>query len=101
MLEVIDEVRIVDLLTEDGGGSYEASGVHLKDGYLYVVFDNDARMLRLRPDWRKSAEPAVLLDLNGSSTGYEDREWINIGLRGIDRHEPDNWEKLVCAVDGD
>jgi hypothetical protein len=29
------------------------------------------------------------------------REWINIGLRGIDRHEPDNWERLVGAVDGD
>ena len=29
-------------------------------------------MLRLRPDWRQSAEPAVLLDLNGSSAGYED-----------------------------
>lgn len=72
VLEVIDEVRIADLLMFDGRADYEASGVHLKDGYLYIVFDNDASMLRLRPGWHQAAESPILLGLNGSSAGYED-----------------------------
>jgi hypothetical protein len=28
-------------------------------------------------------------------------EWINNGLRGIDRHEPGNQERLACAADVD
>ncbi len=81
---------LLDLLPKDGDGPYEASGVHLKDGYLYVVFDNDARMLRLCPDWRQSAEPAVLLDLSGSSAGYEDLTY---------QSETKTWYCLIESVE--
>jgi hypothetical protein len=50
---------------------YEASSVHFKDGYLYMVFDDDPHLLRLKPDWRHAEGPPELLVLTGISAGYE------------------------------
>jgi len=71
-LELVQEARIGDLLKGASKKRYEASGVHLKDGYLHIVFDDDPCLLRLRPDWHDQAEEPVLLDLKGTGAGYED-----------------------------
>ena len=71
-LELVQEARISELLKGDGDKRYEASGVHLKDGYLHIVFDDDPHLVRLRPDWNHAGEGPVLLDLKGTGTGYED-----------------------------
>ncbi|MFA4824344.1 MAG: hypothetical protein WC593_04220 [Methanoregula sp.] len=71
-LELVEEVRIGDLLKSEGDKRYEASGVHLKDGYLHIIFDDDPHLLRLRLDWRHAGEEPVLLDLKGTAPGYED-----------------------------
>jgi hypothetical protein len=71
-LELDQEARIGELLKGAGNRRYEASGVHLKDGYLHIIFDDNPRLLRLRPDWRHAGEEPVLLDLKGTGTGYED-----------------------------
>jgi len=71
-LELVQEARIGDLLNGAGDKRYEASGVHLKDGYLHIVFDDDPHLVRLRPDWHQKGEEPVLLALKGTGAGYED-----------------------------
>jgi hypothetical protein len=71
-LELVQEEKIGELLKEAADTRYEASGVHLKDGYLHIVFDDDPCLLRIRPDWRHAGEEPALLDLKGSGDGYED-----------------------------
>lgn len=71
-LELVQEVRISDLLKNGGDKRYEASGVYLKDGYLHVVFDDIPRLLRVKLDWHHAGEKPVLLDLKGTGAGYED-----------------------------
>ena len=71
-LELVGEARIGDLLKGDGDKRYEASGVHLKDGYLHIIFDDNPGLLRIRPDWHQAGEEPVLLELKGNSAGYED-----------------------------
>jgi len=71
-LELLHEVRIGELLKDAGDNRYEASGVHLKDGYLHIIFDNDPRLLRLKLDWQHAGEEPCLLDLKGTGAGYED-----------------------------
>lgn len=72
VLELVQEVRIRELLGDAGKKHYEASGVYLKDGYLHIVFDNEKQLLRIRPDLPHPNEAPVLLDLKGTGTGYED-----------------------------
>ena len=72
VLELVQETRIGELLKGAGDKRYEASGVHLKDGYLHIIFDDDPRLLRIRPDWRNTREEPELLDLKGTGAGYED-----------------------------
>jgi hypothetical protein len=71
-LELVDEVRIAELLKGAGDKPYESSGVCLKDGYLHIIFDDNPHLLRLRPDWRHAEEEPVLLNLKGTGSGYED-----------------------------
>ena len=71
-LELVQEARIGDLLKGAGNKRYEASGVHLKDGYLHIVFDDDPHLVRIRPDWHQKGEEPVLLALKGTGAGYED-----------------------------
>ena len=71
-LELVLEVRISELIRGGDDKRYEASGVCLKDDYLHIIFDDDPRLLRLKPDWRQQGEEPVLLDLKGTGAGYED-----------------------------
>jgi hypothetical protein len=71
-LELVREARIGEVLKGAGDKRYEASGVHLKDGYLHIVFDDDPHLVRLRPDWHQKGEEPVLLVLKGTGAGYED-----------------------------
>ena len=56
-LELVKEVKIAALLGGKMSERHEASGIHFKDGFLYVVFDNDPYIVRLKPDlapvWRQ------------------------------------------------
>ncbi len=72
VLELVQEARIGELLQGAGDNRYEASGVHYKDGYLHVIFDDDPHLMRLKPDWQAAGDEPVLLDLKGSGAGYED-----------------------------
>jgi hypothetical protein len=71
-VELVQEARIGELFKGAGGRRYEASGVHLKDGYLHIIFDDNPGLLRIRPDWNHAGEEPVLLDLKGTGAGYED-----------------------------
>jgi hypothetical protein len=71
-LERVQEVKIGELFYGVGENRYEASGVHLKDGYLHIIFDDALRLLRLKPDWYHGGEAPCLLDLKGTGAGYED-----------------------------
>ena len=49
-----------------------ASGVHFENGYLYVVFDDKAHILRIRPDWSTGEEAPTLIETHVRGIGYED-----------------------------
>jgi hypothetical protein len=72
LLELVQEAKIAELLGEGAGKRYEASGVHFKDGYLYVVFDDAPHILRVRPDWITGKEGPTLIETHVESVGYED-----------------------------
>lgn len=71
-LELVQEVRIGELLKGDGDKRYEASGVCEKDGFLHIVFDDNPHLLRISADLSHAGEEPVLLDLKGTGSGYED-----------------------------
>jgi hypothetical protein len=72
LLELVRESKIGELLKEGPGKRYEASGVHFKDGYLYVVFDDHPNILRIAPDWSTSKEAPELIETHVRTAGYED-----------------------------
>jgi hypothetical protein len=72
VLELVSESKIGELLRDRLPRRYEASGVHFKDGYLYVVFDDEPNILRIRPDWSTSEEAPTLIETHVRTTGYED-----------------------------
>ncbi len=71
-LELVREVKIGGLVKSPGNRRFEASGVFFRDGSLHIVFDNEPRLLRIRPDWTRPGDDPVLLDLKGTGAGYED-----------------------------
>jgi hypothetical protein len=71
-LDLVRESKISELVKGGTRRRYEASGVHFKDGYLYVVFDDEPNVLRIRPDWDASGEAPTLIDTHMRTTGYED-----------------------------
>lgn len=71
-LELVQEVKIGDLLRDTGKKRYEASGVYLKDGALHIVFDDNCCLLRVRPDWLTEGDVPSMVELKGTATGYED-----------------------------
>ncbi len=72
VLELVREIRISDLVRSAGDTRFEASGVFFLDDYLHIIFDDDSRLLRIRPDWQNAGGEPVLLDLKGTGAGYED-----------------------------
>jgi hypothetical protein len=71
-LELVQEAKIGEILNDAGNKRYEASGVHLKDGYLHIIFDDNPGLLRIRADWWHTGEEPCFLDLKGTGGGYED-----------------------------
>lgn len=71
-LELVREAKIRELLKGRREKRYEASGVHFVDGFLYVVFDDSADILRISPDWEASHEAPALIITHVRSAGYED-----------------------------
>jgi hypothetical protein len=47
---------------------YEASGVYNQGGFLYVIFDNSFRILKVKPDWTSASLTTVS---NDSASQYE------------------------------
>ena len=72
LLELVGESKISDLLKDRPDKRYEASGVHFKNGYLYVVFDDEPNILRIKPDWGTSEEAPTLIETHVRTIGYED-----------------------------
>ena len=64
------DFKVADLLGESPTGRYEASGVVLRDGVFYVVFD-DMPHIGMITDLLPGAEGSALLKQNGRF-GYED-----------------------------
>jgi hypothetical protein len=71
-LELVKEVKIAALLGGKMSERHEASGIHFKDGFLYVVFDNDPYIVRLKPDLSRAREDREVIYLREGSVGYED-----------------------------
>ncbi len=80
VLELVSWTRICDLgvdpLTGDDG-QYEASGIQYDDddGFLYTVFDNSLRILKVQPDWTQASLSTVGQDTDSSD--YEAITWDN------------------------
>lgn len=68
-LQLIKESRFGSLWGERR--SHEASGVHMRDGHLHVVFDDTPSILRLGLDWDGAAEAPSVIDIPGRTLGYE------------------------------
>jgi hypothetical protein len=68
-VQLLRESTCVSLLGERS--DYEASGVALKDGQLYVVFDDDGRIARVDPELSQ----AELLGSKDAGTEYEGITW--------------------------
>ena len=71
-LELVEEVKVRDLIHDSGRTRYEASGVHMKGGILHIIFDNTLLMLKVNPDRQKEGCGSSLLTLDGTGKGYED-----------------------------
>jgi hypothetical protein len=71
-LELVKESKIAALLSGKLNERHEASGIHFKDGFLYIVFDNDPYIVRLKPDLSSQPEDHQVIYLREGSVGYED-----------------------------
>jgi hypothetical protein len=72
-LELVKEYKIYKLLP--GGKAndrLEASGVCIKDGYFYVIFDNSPHIARLESSLTIDNPANILLRQQGESAGFED-----------------------------
>lgn len=81
-LELLKEHKIYELLP---GGSaddrLEASGVCLKDGHFYVIFDNSPHIARLDRELTPGHPTNVLLRQRGESAGFEDVTYHDVDHR--------------------
>ena len=87
-LELVKEVKISELLRGSTDERHEASGVHFKDGFLHIVFDNDPCIARLGVDLSPAAQEHVLIRQRGEGVGYED-----LTFQPLERH----WYCLIEA----
>jgi hypothetical protein len=69
-LSLVREAKICDLMTCDQSGRYEASGVLVKDGHYFVVFDNRNEIGRFADDLKRT-QTNGLIGLAHSDFGYE------------------------------
>ena len=71
-LELVKEAKIAALLTQKMNERHEASGIYFKDGFLYIVFDNDPYIVRLKPDLSSDPNDRRVIYLHEGAVGYED-----------------------------
>jgi hypothetical protein len=73
MLELVNESKIVTLLGRyELGERFEASGVCVKDGDYYVIFDNMPHIARIASDLSPDHPNIRIFPLRGENPGYED-----------------------------
>jgi hypothetical protein len=64
-LQLVRETKISALgLPPLSGNQYEASGIGSQGGYLYVIFDNSYRILKVTPTWTSPSLTTVIPDGN-------------------------------------
>jgi len=64
-LQLVRETKISALgVASLPGNEYEASGVTSQGDYLYVIFDNSYRILKVKPDWTSPSLTTVSSDGN-------------------------------------
>jgi len=72
-LELLKEYKIYELLPAGSvDDRLEASGVCLKQGHFYVIFDNSPHIARLDTELTLGHPDNVLLQQRGESAGFED-----------------------------
>ena len=72
-LELLKEYKIYELLPAGSvDDRLEASGVCLKQGHFYVIFDNSPHIARLDTELTPGHSDNVLLQQRGESAGFED-----------------------------
>ena len=72
-LELLKEHKIYELLPVGSvDDRLEASGVCLKEGHFYVIFDNSPHIARLDTELTPGHPDNVLLQQRGKSAGFED-----------------------------
>ncbi len=111
VLELVSWTRICDLgvdkLTRDGG-QYEASGIQYDGEFLYTVFDNSLRILKVRPpdckrvppDW---TEPSLSTVDQDTKSEYEAITWDNktehlyvmVEMERMERDRADEYGKVI------
>jgi hypothetical protein len=73
VLELVNEVKMHEILGLSTGGRLEASGVVERDGRLYVVFDNSSEIASVHAELLLgSGVNRVISDGSGRRVGYED-----------------------------
>jgi hypothetical protein len=71
-LRLLREARVADLLHDPARERLEASGVCVKDGNLYVIFDNAPEIACLSCDLSPAADNHMLVPHGGQHHGFED-----------------------------
>jgi hypothetical protein len=72
-LELLEEAKISELLTDASDLRFEASGVVAKDGFFYVIFDDSTHIGCIRDGLSRAVEENHLIRQNqGCGVGYED-----------------------------
>ena len=70
-LELLAETKLEHLLEQSEQSRFEASGLHYKDGYLYIVLDNAPQIVRVRTEIDTASIMGDLIELHGAGEGYE------------------------------
>jgi hypothetical protein len=102
-LNLVREAKICDLLACDQSGRYEASGVLVKDGHYYVVFDDRTEIGRFA-DNLKRKKTNGLFGIAHADFGYEgitynaakDRFYLLVEAR---KHRRGCYQALIVEYD--
>src|SRR3981081_3484672 len=71
-LELLEEAKISDLLPDAGDMRFEASGVAVKDGFFYVIFDDSTDIGCIKDGLGRATEENHLIQENqGGGAAYE------------------------------
>jgi hypothetical protein len=103
VLELVREVKLADLLGSVMDARFEASGVHHRDGMLYIVFDNYPNIAAISATLGNDPAPQ-LIKQRGEGIGYEDltfqpyaKHWYC--LIEASEYEPDLFHSRIETFD--